>query len=317
MRGIVIPAGGMRWLANAYVTLSRLRRLTSLPVEIAHRGPAEAPSALRERWQEEFPGLVFRDLVAEFGPGAGRGWQLKPLALAGTRFSQALLLDADNLPLRSPELLPWAESAVLWPDVRAVPRTSPALDAMFGLDPNPGRELESGQLLVDVARCRAALDEAARLSLDPLREEVYARAYGDADVFRLAWRRSGCPFLLVPHEPAVFGGLFFIFNLPGSTVKLDHPRGRFYGTGLLQHHPDGEPFFVHRTVMEWDPYLDCRAMTHVAGTPAEWLVQLQSEGQRDLERFRRRYRRFFPMDWGRWAHVPLRALALWLLGPGD
>lgn len=304
-RGIVMGAGGHRLLANAYVTLQRLRLATRLPVELCHAGPGELPEGFAARLHEEIADLTFRDLGAE-----NRGFHLKPLAVLQSDFREVLWLDADNLPLAGLdslfELPGYRQTgAQFWPDLPAARWTQDSLYAELGLDPRLNRaerEFESGQMVLDRSRCWEALTAAARLSSAELRPEVYTRVHGDKDVFRLAFRLMGADYAVVEHDPVPFGGDFLIWPLPGTDIvlKLDHPRGSFYATGILQHHPDGSRLFAHKTVMEWKPHLDFVGMTHcqsagqVVADPA--LADLERWGYERLRHFRRRYGRLFPPD---------------------
>lgn len=313
-RGIVMGAGGHRLLANAYVTLRRLRLVSNLPVELFYAGPDELPEGFPARLQEEIEHLSFRDLGPEY-----RGFHLKPRAVLESDFREVLWLDADNLPLASPDALfelPGYRrtGAQFWPDLPAARWTQDSLYAELGLDPRLNRaepEFESGQMVLDRSRCWQALTAADRLGSAELRPEVYTRLHGDKDVFRLAFRLVEADFALVEHPPVPFGGDFLILSLPGTkfVLKLDHRRGSFYATGILQHHPDGSRLFAHKTVMEWKPHLDFVGMTHLEGVPDPALAELERWGYQELRHFRRRYGSLFPPDWGERVLGVLRWLA--------
>ena len=310
-------AGGHRLLANAFVALRRIRELTDLPVELCHAGPEELPPGFAARLREEIAGVTFRDLGSD-----NRGFHLKPFAVLHSEFRELLWLDADNLPLGCLEELFELEEyrrtgALFWPDLPSARWTQDSLYVDLGLDPRLNRaerELESGQMLLDRSRCGPALEEAARLSGPELRPTVYSRLLGDKDVFRLAFHLTKLPYSVVAHDPVPFGGKFFILSIPGTdiVVKLDHPRGSFYATGILQHHPDGSELFAHKTVMEWKPHLDFVGMTHVQradrALPHPELAALEEWGYLQLRHFRRRYGGLFRPDRGE----QLKSLLRWL-----
>lgn len=316
-RGIVMGAGGHRLLANAFVALRRLRELSDLPVELCHAGPGELPPGFSARLSQDISGVTFRDLGAE-----NQGFHLKPWAVLHSEFREVLWLDADNLALGCPESLfelpdYQRTGAQFWPDLPAARWSQDSLFVDLGLDPRLNRserEFESGQMVLDRSRCWPALSAAARLSSLELRPQVYGRVLGDKDIFRLAFRLTEQPYSVVTHDPIPFGGNFFILAIPGTDVilKLDHPRGSFYATGLLQHHPDGSALFAHKTVMEWKPHLDFVGMTHVqrAGRVLAdpELAALEAWGYRQLRHFRQGYGRFFRPDRGE----QLKALLRWL-----
>ena len=313
-RGIVMCAGGHRLLANAYVTLRRIRQFSDLPVEIFYAGPSELPPGFADLLQEELEGVTFRDLHCEAWPGplaVGdlRSFHIKPYALLCSSFREVLLVDADNLPIRpfeglflDPQYL--RTGALLWPDLPEARWTEDALFESLGLDPTLNRqspEMESGQMVVDRERCWRALTATCLLCSDALRPFVFARTNGDKDTFRLAFLFSQTDYALVRPGPVAFGGSFLVFPLfRDSVVKLDHPLGSFYPTGIVQHDPQGQPLFAHKSVMEWKPYLNFVGMTHVQvqgqvrGDPE--LAQLETWGVQQLDHFRRRYRRLFPAD---------------------
>lgn len=309
-RGIVMGAGGHRLLANAYVALKQIRRLSSLPVELCYAGKSELPKHFPARLQEEIPDLTFRDVGAE-----NRGFQLKPLAVLHSEFKELIWLDADNLPLEPLDALfdlpdYTRTGALFWPDLPSARWTQDALFEDLGLDPRRNREqpeLESGQMVLDRSRCWRSLQATARLE-----PEARTRAYGDKDLFRLAFHVTGEDSTLVPHEPVPFGGKFFIWRVPGTSqiLKLDHPCGSFYATGILQHHPDGRRLFAHKTVMEWKPHLDFVGMTHVQGAPDPALANLEEWGYQQLRHFRKSYGRLFPPDRGEQLLAVLRSNSL-------
>ncbi len=310
-RGIVVCAGGHRLLANAYVTLKRLRTLTDLPVELCYAGPQERPPTFTD-----LPGVTPVELPSEL-----RGFHIKPYALLQSSFEHVLLLDADNLPLQPLEPL-FDHDALFWPDLGRW--THDSLYADFGLDPAlnlQSPEFESGQIVVHKPTCLEALRAACWLSSAAMRPHVYSKTLGDKDVFRLAFHLTKTPYILNPNLPKRFGAPFFIQKIPGTEIvlKLDHPRGRFYPTGLLQHDLENQPLFAHRTVLEWKPYLDSVAMTHLEGRPDPTLRDLERWGQEQLHEFRRRYRPHFAPDRGEQLQALLRRLVRALLGtrPGS
>jgi len=156
-------------------------------------------------------------------------WVLKPFAVAHSRFREVLLLDADNVPVQNPEFLfesaPYRKTgAVFWPDYgRLGPERTAwqAFDVPFRDEP----EFESGQLVVDKARCwrplRLALwyNEQARF--------FYQHVLGDKETFHLAFRRLEVPFSMPARG---------IHTLPGV---------------MCQHDFGGRRLFQHRNMAKW------------------------------------------------------------------
>ena len=105
----------------------------------------------------------FTDAWAE---SAGRaGWELKPYSIIESRFREVLLLDADIVPVVDPTFLfdspQLAEhGAIFWPDPTPIGPERAAWEIM-GVPYRQEMTINSGQLLVDKARCWQALQLAA------------------------------------------------------------------------------------------------------------------------------------------------------------
>jgi hypothetical protein len=224
-RGIVMCGGGARYFTNAWVCLRMLRRLgCALPVQLWHLGRSEMDPAMRrllaQLGVETVDALVVqrRRPVRRLG-----GWELKPYAILHSPFREVLLLDADNVPVRDPTFLfdaaPFRETgAMFWPDRGRDPK-SETIWRSCGVPVPAEPEFESGQLLVDKARCWRAL----RLTLwfNEHSDFYYHHLYGDKDTFQVAFRTLGTSYALVPHPPRV---------LPGRMNQHD-----FAGALLFQH----------------------------------------------------------------------------------
>lgn len=308
-RGLVTSAGGLRLALNAYVGLKRLRTVSALPVEWFHVD--EIPRAVQKRMACDLGDVEFRDLQSP------RGFAVKPFALRAASFREVLWLDADNTVLRDPSDL-FGSTALFWPDVARF--TQDALYERFGLPAalnREGPEFESGQLVLDRERDAEALAAVCRMHTGDLLREVYALTHGDKDTFRLAFRLTGTPYRLVPHAPVPFGLPGVRIRLFGAEMNVPHPRGRFLGTGLLQHDLEGRPLFVHRTVLDWNLWRPCGVSTHLAGVPCGWLTALEEADFEHVHRFRRDYARAFPFALREWWEGLCVRLALWLRSPGE
>ena len=212
LRGIVIPAGGDVYSRCAWHLVHALRHLgCHLPVEIWHL-PHEADILWKTLFEAEGCTVVNAGDVAEREgvPVPEGGWQLKPFALRWCSFGEAMLLDADNCPVRNP--------AELFQDIGYEKR-----DAMFWADLVPPRTrgewvpsavwrevgipqdksaipFESGQIVVNRRRCLAELDLA--VFLNEWHEHVYKFVYGDKDTFLLAWHILGSRYHMPKKLPS-------------------------------------------------------------------------------------------------------------------
>ncbi len=311
MKGIVTAAGGYRLLANAYVTLSRLRRLSRLPIELFHA--QELPQKTQRKLERDLA-VTCRDV----GPGF-RGWHIKIKAILESSFEEVLWLDADNLPLEPVDELfedpAYRETgALFWPDQPEARWTTDRLFETCGLDPALNRqspEFESGQMVLDKRRCDHALQAVQELNGEQERPFVYSQANGDKDTFRLGFLMTQTDYALIDTPPVEFGAPYLSLAIPFTRIeiRLAHPRGRYRRAGLLQHDSQGRPLFAHKTVLEWNPYHDFKTMTMLGeATPAPRLAALEEEGLRDLKAFRSRYRQDFKLEfWARFQR-PLAAL---------
>jgi hypothetical protein len=233
-RGIVICAGGRRYLANAWVCLKRLRAATCrLPVQVWHLGKAE----IDEKIKTLFAGLgaecVDAHRMKRKHPARIRGgWELKPYAMLHSPFRQVMLLDADNVAVRDPSFLfdtPEFEKtgAIFWPDYyHADGKKALPIWRSCGLRRPAEPEFETGQIVLDKERCWKALCLA--LWFNEHSDFYYRFIYGDKETFHLAFRKLKQKYSLVP--------------------KPIHPLD---GT-MCQHDFQGLRLFQHRNSKKWD-----------------------------------------------------------------
>jgi len=227
-RGIVICAGGPRYFTCAYVLLHMLRNALgcTLPVQIWHLGAAELSPAMRGLLEAQCAEIIDAATLLEHYPARiNNGWALKPYAVMHSRFAEVLSLDADAVPLTSPEaVFDWPEytktGAFFWPDRVDVALANPVWETL-GLEPRREVGFETGQFVVDKRSCWASL--ALTVTLNSQSEQIYTMIYGEKDSFLLAFLLTRQNFTLVPHRPLFFESDF---------IQLD---------------PSGAPFIHHRT----------------------------------------------------------------------
>jgi hypothetical protein len=250
-RGIVICAGGVRMFTNAWVLVWLLRKTLqcSLPIEIWHLGPDEISNGMREMLERLNVRVVDAYAVlSRFPAKISDGWQLKAYALIMSRFREALLLDADNVPVRDPAFLfdtpEYGEAgALFWPDSIDIAATNP-IWTETGLPAEQRTSLESGQVLVDKSRHARALH--ALLYLNEEADRYYQLIYGDKDTFLVAWLATGSPYRLVPHRPFVDRHVIYQRDFDGDVIFQHRTNGKWnYTAG--QSPSDA---FVHRDACE-------------------------------------------------------------------
>lgn len=173
-----------------------------------------------------------------------KGFNSKVYAIAYTDLDNVLFLDADNVPVKDPTYLfespEFKETgAIFWPDFWHPINTifnihersllwelaaTPFVDMM---------EQESGQLLINRAKSSAALQILQLYAFHA--PSLFARfrlAWGDKDLFRLAWLKTNTSFHFIPHAPGAAG--------------RTNVHGVFCGMTMVQFDPQGDVLFLHR-----------------------------------------------------------------------
>src|SRR5687768_13573401 len=197
-RGIVMAAGGPRHFTNAWVTLNVLRRVVgcTLPAQLWYLGPDEMSAEMIELLRPLGVECVDAFEVRRRHPVRRLGgWECKPFAIIHSAFREVLWLDADNSPLVDPSCL-FAEreyartGAMFWPDLTSLPPEHP----IWEICRVPWRdepEFESGQIVLDKARCWKAL--LLTMHLNAWSDFYYQYVWGDKETFHLAWRMLDQP----------------------------------------------------------------------------------------------------------------------------
>jgi hypothetical protein len=227
----VIGAGGETLFASAWVCIRMLRHWgCSLPVQVWHLGPGELNpqmAAMLEPWNVE---CIDAELVRARHPVRRLGgWELKPYAILHSPFQEVLWLDADNVPLIAPDCLfegaPFREAgAVFWPDFDQ-PEPPPEVWRFCGVPYRREPPVESGQVLVDKARCWRALSLCSWFNEHS--DFFYRHVHGDKETFHLAFRKLDQPYAM-PATP--------MLRLDGA---------------MCQHDFDGHRIFQHRYRDKW------------------------------------------------------------------
>jgi Mannosyltransferase putative len=232
-RGIAIAAGGTDYFTAAYVNVRALRHVgCRLPVQFWHY-EGEVDDSMRQIVAPMGVECIDAGRVAETLPGRDRplegGWELKPFAMLHSPFQEVLLLDADNVPVLDPTFLfdtpEFRETgAIFWPDYG---RLEPWYH-IWSICEVPYRdepEFESGQIVVDKARCWEALNLA--MHYNDHSDFYYRHIHGDKETFHFAFRRLGKSY-----------------SMP------EHPIHRLDGT-MCQHDFRGRRLFQHRNMDKW------------------------------------------------------------------
>ncbi len=287
-RGVVICGGGEKYLSSAYVLARLLRHLGCLlPIEVWHLGKAEMPEEMRRLLEAQGVDCVDGMEVRRVHPARRLGgWELKCFALLHCAFAEVLLLDADNCPVRNPEFLfetrEYREhGAIFWPDFTRFAEGQ-AVWLASGIEHRDEPEFESGQIVLDKARCWRALNVA--MHLNEHSEWWYRVVHGDKDTFHLAWRKIGQSYAM-PRKP--------VGALDGSMLQYDF---------------SGKLLFQHRNFAKWK--LD--------GNRRIPRFRLEDECFKFLEELRVRWTPGLPLDVRKWeaakADAEMRTVAAELCG---
>lgn len=242
-RGLVICAGGPRMLTNAYglIRLLRDHLRCRLPIEVWHLGAREMPALMADALGALGCAVIDAERVKEAFPAQIHdGWQLKIYALARSSFSQALLLDADQVPVRDPEeIFDWhafrETGAVFWPDAITLAAENPVW-AVLGLAGRAVTSWESGQVCLDRRRHARAL--ALALCLAEHAEILYDLIYGEKDMFLLAWMLTGADHALVPYPPFAGEGYLGQRDFEGRLL-FQHRANAKWSLAETPSRPDG------------------------------------------------------------------------------
>jgi hypothetical protein len=240
-RGIVMTAGGPRHFTSAWVTLNVLRRVLgcTLPVQLWYLGPREMSGQMLDLLRPLDVECVDALEVRRRHPMRRLGaWECKPFAIVHSPFREVLWLDADNSPLVEPSFL-FSEpaytrtGAIFWPDLTSLPPDHP----IWTICRVPWRDepaFESGQIVLDKARCWTALQLTVHLNA---RSDLYYQyVYGDKETFHLAWRMLGQPYSMPSRLPR---------KAIGYWSRAPATDGGCWT--LFQHDLAGRPIFHHRT----------------------------------------------------------------------
>ena len=231
-RGVVICGGGERYFPSAWVCIRMLRRLDCrLPIELWHVTGAELSETVRRLVAPYDVRCVNAEHVRlRHAVRMLNGWEIKPYAMTQCRFDEVLLLDADNVPVRDPTYLfdsseYAAAGAAFWPDYGRLSPDHPIwriCRVPFRDEP----EFETGQVLVDKARCWRALQLTGHLNDHS--DFYYRYLHGDKDTFHLAWRMLDLAYAMTPS-----------------------PLKSLRGITMCQHDFQGRRLFQHRHGAKW------------------------------------------------------------------
>ncbi|KAG6618718.1 RxLR-like protein [Phytophthora cinnamomi] len=239
-RGIVFVVYE-KMLQSVYASVKSMRLMgCTLPVELWYKRSETDPThPLLRRLTGQY-GAYMREIN---DPRASK-FYTKTYAVFYSAFDQVLLLDADNFAVRDPTYLFDTpefqdQGAIFWPDFWRPKKTifniqpTSFVWEVFDLKPVDMFEQESGQVLIDRSRHMKALNVLMYYAFNPSIFERLRLAWGDKDLFRFAWLKTGSSFHMIETPPGSAG------------LKLSD-QNIFCGVTMVQHDPQRGIVFLHR-----------------------------------------------------------------------
>lgn len=232
-KGIVICAGGWRFFTSLYITVRMIRHLgCTLPIQVWYLGDNGEFEPVMQRILRPFnvswiDGQAFARDHSITRRCLG-GWELKPFAIQYSSFQEVLLLDADCYPVQNPEQL-FNEPAYLehgsifWPDGPGQ-MLKEGQWQVFGMPFLDENDFETGQILIDKAKCWKAM--SLTNWLNDHSDFVYQHVYGDKSTFHLAWRMLKQEYAIAPQGDWVHHS-YVHKNMAGQPVLQHRCRDKF------------------------------------------------------------------------------------------
>ena len=235
-RGIVIAAGGDRYLASLWVTVHAIRHVgCNLPIEVWYLG---AKREMPPRRQRLFHGLgcTFRDGDAHrlaAGGGPLTGWPLKIYGTLHSDFEEVMFFDADSYPVVDPTFLfdcpEYRElGAMFWPE--SYPGADRTLRwPAFGVeDPGNPVSIETGQYIVDKRDSWRPLNMAWWYA--DHYEYYFRYGYGDKGAYEVAWPATGQRYAR-PTDLGRWDRIAYLHtDSAGSVIIVHRCRDKFRAT---------------------------------------------------------------------------------------
>lgn len=260
-RGIVCGAGGALYFANAFAMLVRLRSLgCSLPVEFWHLGPHEMDPTMQRLAEDHGVRVIDARafcLARGIAPRVLNGWELKPFSVLHSEFEEVVYLDADCIPVQNPSLLfgrPEYQQlgSIFWPDLPPNDRPEWLPDVCWrnvGMQPQMGRDFESGQFVIDKRRCSRALRAANWINQHS--DWFYQFVFGDKSTFHLAWRKCGMDFAMPARDAGWAHPCIEQYDLDGNLMFLHACQGKDeIAAGNVPHLPIGQDVAAAKVIRD-------------------------------------------------------------------
>lgn len=227
-KGIVMCGGGVEFFTCAWININMIRQVgCQLPIQLWYLGKEEMDDKMTALLNPLGVECVNAYEVRKKYPARIlNGWEVKAYAVLHAPFEEVLFLDADNMPVISPDYLFDAPEylqtgAVFWPDIGRFGQDHPIWN-ICGIPYQDEPEFESGQMLWNKRKTWKALNLS--MWLNEHSDFFYRYIHGDKDTFHLAFRKLTIDYHIM--EESKIGK----FDDHTIFYQLD-----FHGNRLFQH----------------------------------------------------------------------------------
>lgn len=235
-RGIVIPVGSKDFRFAYHLVLNIRKVLQSkLPIQVVYAGDDDLPKSMREKLSamgEDINFLNILEILDNKSMGLEKDWAIKAFAALASTFEQVIILDADSIFFKKPEVLfeqtsykktgaLFFHDRLLWQHgfqerhkwwKKQMEHQQPSetlLKSKVWVD-DYAEEADSGVVVLDKSRLPVfmGLLHVAWQNTKTIREEVtYKMTYGDKESWWFGLELCGVPYAFEKHYGAVLGEL--------------------------------------------------------------------------------------------------------------
>lgn len=235
-KGIVIALGRQDFRYAYHLILNiRMVLQSRLPIQIVYAGDVDLPEAMRENLQrldKDISLLNILDVLDNKSMGLGKDWAIKAFAALASTFEQVILLDADCVFFKKPEVLfaqkGYKETGALlfhdrllwqhgfqerhkwWREQMKHQQPSETLLKSKVWMEDYAEEADSGVVVLDKRRLPVVMGllHIGWQNTKSVREKVtYKITYGDKESWWFGFELCGVPYTMEKHYGAVLGEL--------------------------------------------------------------------------------------------------------------
>jgi len=227
---IVMPAGGLKYLTNAYLNIRYIRDTlqSNIPIQIWYIGKEEKIDSIFNDLSNRYSNIEYIDSTeyAKIFPFKKlHGWENKIYAITHCKYNEILYLDSDCFLTYKPEnifndIVEYAEYGAVFSADCDVLGSNRLMDSngvisrlgtfrhgkwhydnknpllsMLKIEDTDYPELESGFMLINKDKCYKEL--FLTLFLNENSDFIYQYLYGDKDTYRIAWSYLNTPFFVI------------------------------------------------------------------------------------------------------------------------